>query len=260
VTEHLATYRRNGAGQDERLAIGVDGSFTLWRTAGEHRVGAFGGTVDIDGLRAAIDRASPVEPVYLRPPRSAAVEQMAFGDGRSSSFFVGAALPPGLSELADDLRHLTRDLTTMPIAAVEAVFEPASGPGDGCGRLTLSAIGTEPIGVDLARGTVEVVLVDSPNMALGTFSAKLSDLVGEEDLGTTSPGDPDGLFPNATPRAPGWQAVAAVAHGLPLTEGDLLVADATFRLTWRDTRTNVSVAFRLALNEPLTEGETHAGW
>lgn len=235
----LCSYSRTGGSppsDDERLEIEDDGAFRLWRTNSETAAGAFGGRLpaeEVKLIQAVVEQLKPPELDVAGPVRGAALEQVAAA-GEAITAPSGTPLPNGWAELAEHLRRLVLDGVDHPVAALQASL------ADGGGTLVLELAGTEPLDVDLSRGTVQVDVVGE-HSAGGRWTGTLADPTeddGSDLLSIDMFEDPS--TPSPWARDPGWRVERALPHGLDAGDG-ALVATARAWISWQGDEATVTL-------------------
>jgi hypothetical protein len=157
----VVSWRRQGGGDrppaNEHLEIDDDGSYRLLRSVGSARAGHFAGTLDAPALAevlALVEAADPADAPTERAGEGAAAE---FVGARSATAAVHPQWPGGREAgswgpLVERLRRLADELTSSPVAAVEAT---TTSSGDGL-VVALEVIGTAPVAVGIHEGDGEL--------------------------------------------------------------------------------------------------------
>ena len=190
----------------ERLEVGDDGSFTMWRSVRSPVVGRFAGMLpesDAARLRALAEAAAAAEVPPGKQLPGAPTETVVV-DG--ASLRTGSSNEPGgpWGELIGALRPLLRSLVSQPRAAI--ALEVAEGGASA----RLAHRGDTPVGVDLTGLSVRTV-VWRPGWENG----------GEWAADAPGP---------VVEAGPGWAHDLPFGHGLTIGNGDALHAFARFGL------------------------------
>ncbi len=206
----IATYARAGGmppADDEHLAIREDGGWSMWRTMGGSRVGAFRGRLspgDQGRLRAAIDGvADGTDPVPSRPPRPDSAHEAFTAGERRLDVPAGSTVAGAWAPLARLLRGWSESLTDQPVAALALEAADASGPP------RLVHLGSEPLRLWPAGVRVDVYARDEDGVIRDRASGGALD---EDDL------------PHGTPveAAAGWSLELPAGRPLTIPEGGTL--------------------------------------
>lgn len=248
---HAISYRRSGGrapGEDERLEIGIDGAFELWRTVAIGRVGAFAGNLDEGALdelsrlaSAAVDAGSDAA-ASGEPVRGRALEELTVG--ATAVVVTAGPLSEPWEVLIRAVRRLVHERTDKPVAALEALLATDAS------TLTLEVVGSDGLGLDLGRGTVDLhALADG----VATASAQ-TDLApfapgggGADDGPSAAPTSLDDAIAASTPDCPpGWSLEVPlnrpdVDERAGGGQGPAWQADVTGRMSWRDRTVTFSV-------------------
>lgn len=195
---NAVTFRRSGGRpaprEQEDLAIGVDGSFAIWRAVNAGPIGRFGGSLaagDAAAVRAALlaVEAAAAQPVSM--PFEAVTETVTIG---GSYVTVGRHdVPDGpWGGLFGLLRRLLDDGTGQPQAAL-ALETDTHGT-----FARLVHRGPEPLDVDLTRVTLGAQVFGSGYSVHGRWSTVVR-------LGGRGPA------------GPGWSLELPFSHGLEVT-------------------------------------------
>jgi hypothetical protein len=160
--EPLVVLRRAGGTPPpdwEVLEVRRDGRFQMWRTIGRAAapsspstpVGRFAGTLPDDELaqlREAADRCRRAGTVDLPPPLGGSLDTVLVGRSRLKLGDDQPA-PDPWGALTERLRLLLGELTAFPTAALALESDQAGA--------AVRHLGSEPLELDLAQGTVRVV-------------------------------------------------------------------------------------------------------
>ena len=219
MADALFELRRSGGyepSDDESLTVFDDGRFTMWRTVGWRRVGAFAGQLspqDFDAVRAGV-RAAPQGDEQGDVPRGAAVEEH---DARGARLVIGGSsdAPAAWAPLVSTARRLVDELTVSPVAALELDIVSAL-------EASLAVVGDAPIGVVAGslRFRIERLTADGVPVASwypsGAEGSGPPELLSSQDVRAQDPGP--------------WRTLL-LGHGWQLEPGELLRVWATVGIT-----------------------------